>query len=174
MMTQDVPLLPAIESLITGILPMTFGSNGPLSFSSWQMLGNRGRQLVMGVMISVFSFAATARAEDLSGRWEGRWESCTDRFQGTVNARITRCDENHYRAVFWGRAFAIMPYRYVVTLEAFEDPETGCVCFRCTEKLPLWGWYWMRGSANGGQLSARYNTDDHTGYFHMVRTDCYE
>src|SRR5262245_30660401 len=92
--------------------------------------------------------ASRAAAASLEGCWEGRWQSCTDQFQGTVKARITRCDATHYHCVFTGRAFKIMPYRYTVTLRACTDPETGRIHFKCSRKIPLWGMYWMNGWAS--------------------------
>jgi hypothetical protein len=116
--------------------------------------------------------AASTRADDLCGCWKGYWKGCTDGLTGTVNARITKCGENRYRAVFWGRAFKIMPYRYVSILIAEDDPEAGGQRFRVTQKLPIWGCYWMNGYADGCNFFARYHTDDHVGYFKMQRVCC--
>jgi len=131
--------------------------------------------LVQGlpVWFLAFSFLFTAgpaaRATDLSGCWEGTWHGCTDGLKGTVKANITRCGPNRYLATFSGRAFKIMPYRYQAVLTATHDPATGKVHFRCNTKLPVWGCYWMSGSANQCSFCARYNTDDHVGYFKMSR-----
>jgi hypothetical protein len=108
----------------------------------------------------------------LSGHWRGQWQSCTDNFKGTVNARITKCGDGRYRVVFTGRAFKVMPYRYTAILTAETDPVTGHVHFRTSRKLPLWGCYWVSGCATGGKLVANYRTDDHTGLFTMCRTRC--
>jgi hypothetical protein len=116
--------------------------------------------------------AASTKAEDLCGCWTGYWKGCTDGLTGTVNARITKCGENRYRAVFWGRAFKIMPYRYVSVLIAEDDPKTGGQRFRVTQKLPIWGCYWMNGYVDGCNFFARYHTDDHVGYFKMHRVCC--
>jgi len=113
-----------------------------------------------------------AAADELCGCWKGCWKGCTDGLSGTVNARITKCGENRYRAVFWGRAFQIMPYRYVSILNAETDPETGVQHFRVAQKLPLWGCYWMNGYVDGCKFFARYHTDDHVGYFKMKRVSC--
>jgi hypothetical protein len=112
-----------------------------------------------------------ASAADLCGHWRGHWQSCTDQFKGTVNARITKCGPNKYRAVFTGRAFKVMPYRYEAILTACQDPETGRVHFKCQRKIPLWGMYWMNGWASDCKFFSRYRTDDHTGYFEMRRVE---
>lgn len=118
---------------------------------------------------SLLASGTAAKAADLCGVWKGHWQSCTDQFSGTVKARITRIGPGKYQAVFTGRAFKVMPYRYKATLLATKDPATGKVRFRCTRKLPFWGCYWMNGTASDCCLNARYRTDDHTGYFVMQR-----
>lgn len=128
-----------------------------------------GRVRVLAAVGLLLASVGTARADALCGRWQGTWESCTDQFKGTVRARITKIDATHYKAVFWGRAFKIMPYRYTSILTACRDEATGKVHFKVQQKLPLWGCYWVRGSADGCNFVARYNTDDHVGYFKMRR-----
>jgi hypothetical protein len=137
-------------------------------------LGKSLRTLILAALVAVAGWNAApgARADDLSGCWEGRWHGCTDGLEGIVKAKITRCDATHWRCVFHGWAFKVMPYRYTAILKGTEDPETGRVTFRCTTKLPIWGCYWMRGWASGCNFKARYHTDDHVGYFVMKRECC--
>jgi hypothetical protein len=123
-------------------------------------------------LAAITCLPAAMAAADLCGCWEGHWKGCTDGLTGTVKARITKCGPNRYRAVFTGRAFKIMPYRYVSILIAEDDPETGEQHFHVTQKLPLWGCYWMNGVVTDCQFFARYHTDDHVGYFKMTRVSC--
>lgn len=136
----------------------------------WKKTGSFLRRVILfAALAGIFGGGQAANAADLCGVWKGRWQSCTDQFSGTVKARITRIGPGKYHAVFTGRAFKVMPYRYTATLLACNDPATGKVKFRCTRKLPLWGCYWMHGTASNCCLNARYRTDDHTGYFVMER-----
>lgn len=134
-------------------------------------LGTPGLQTIgiLCLLVAASSTSHVRAADTLCGTWKGHWESCTDQFKGTVKARITRCGPGCYKAVFTGRAFKVMPYRYTAMLKACRDPETGTIRFRCSRKLPFWGQYWMRGSVEGCCFRARYNTDDHVGYFVMRR-----
>lgn len=125
------------------------------------------RFAVVGLALFASAQAASCQASDLCGKWKGIWHGCTDGLEGTCNARITRCDAHHYHAVFWGRAFKVMPYRYTVVFKAWKDPATGKVHFKSKKKLPIWGWYWVRGTVCGCNFFANYNTDDHVGYFKM-------
>jgi hypothetical protein len=133
----------------------------------------RSRWVASALLLTALCGSATiARGGDLSGYWEGTWHGCTDGFKGTVKACITKCDDCHYHAVFWGRAFKIMPYKYEATLTAVTDPATGQTRFKCNTKLPIWGCYWMKGCADDCHFFARYHTDDHVGYFKMSRVGC--
>lgn len=123
-------------------------------------------------LVLALAGSASAPAADLCGCWEGHWKGCTDGLTGTVKAKITKCGPNRYRAVFWGRAFKIMPYRYESILIAEDDGATGQQRFRVTQKLPLWGCYWMSGYVTDCKFFARYHTDDHVGYFKMTRVAC--
>jgi hypothetical protein len=132
------------------------------------------RRLARAAVLTVLlaGLAGPAAAATLEGCWEGHWQSTTEKFHGIVKARITRCDATHYKCVFTGWAFKIMPYRYTVTLKGCTDPETGRVHFKCTRKLPIWGMYWMNGCASDCTFFARYHTDENRGYFKMHRVCC--
>jgi hypothetical protein len=141
------------------------------SHSRRRPLAHRIQRAALTAALAVV-IPSAAVGDDLCGCWEGYWKGCTDGFTGTVKARITKCGENRYRAVFTGRAFKIMPYRYTSILIAETDPETGQQQFHVTQKLPLWGCYWMNGNVDGCNFFARYHTDDHVGYFKMKRVRC--
>lgn len=133
----------------------------------------RPLRLALLGMALAFANQPAARAHDaLCGCWEGCWKGCTDGRTGIVKAKITKCGENRYRAVFRGWAFKIMPFRYESILIAEDDPETGGKKFRVTQHIPIWGCYWMNGCANGCTFFARYHTDDHVGYFKMTKVCC--
>ncbi len=133
------------------------------------------RPLKAAVAVLAIALAASSvvRAhDDLCGCWEGCWKGCTDGRTGIVKAKITKCGPNRYRAVFHGWAFKIMPFRYESILIAEDNPESGGQSFHLTQKLPIWGCYWMNGCANGCSFFARYHTDDHVGYFKMTKVCC--
>ncbi|MCA9237856.1 MAG: hypothetical protein KDA44_20420 [Planctomycetales bacterium] len=127
------------------------------------------RRFAAVLMVLVLAAAAQSHAATLCGHWKGEWHGCTDGLHGTVNAKITKIDACHYKAVFWGRAFKVMPYRYTSTLTAWKDPESGKMRFKVKQKLGIWSWYWMKGWSDNCTFFARYHTDDHVGYFKMKR-----
>ncbi len=121
------------------------------------------------VLSLFFVSPQAADAADLCGKWKGVWHGCTDGLEGTCNARITKTGPNCYKAVFSGRAFKVMPYVYTMHFKACYNAQTGKYHFRMKKKLPIWDWYWVRGSSDGCTFFARYNTDDHVGYFKMTK-----
>lgn len=55
---------------------------------------------------------------DITGYWDGCWESRCTGHHGKVRAIITRCDDTHYRARFHGTFFKVIPFGYEMTLTA--------------------------------------------------------
>src|SRR5262245_46933962 len=55
-------------------------------------------------------------APDLSGRWSGHWESGENGHRGPLRATFTRIDDSHYRVVFRGRFWLVVPFRYGMTM----------------------------------------------------------
>jgi hypothetical protein len=55
-------------------------------------------------------------APDLSGRWSGHWESGKNGHRGPLRATFTRIDDCHYRVVFRGRFWLVVPFRYGMTM----------------------------------------------------------
>jgi hypothetical protein len=60
--------------------------------------------------------ADVAKAQDLSGRWTGHWEDSRSGHCGPLRATICKCDDQHYQAVFTGRYFGVLPFRFRATL----------------------------------------------------------
>jgi hypothetical protein len=87
----------------------------PLAQRSAKAMRRGGVALaIFGVL--AFAAASECRAADLSGCWEGRWESCSSGHQGPLNARFCKLDDTHYRVYFSGRFFKVFPFHYSVTL----------------------------------------------------------
>ncbi len=65
----------------------------------------------------IFSSVHVSPAADLSGEWQGRWESFPTGHKGPLRATFTRLDEHSYRADFSGRFWMLLPFRYSVVLD---------------------------------------------------------
>jgi hypothetical protein len=65
--------------------------------------------------------AEAAHAVDLSGCWEGRWQSCATGHNGPIKATLVRINDTQYEARFRGRFFKVIPFRYSIVLNVAED-----------------------------------------------------
>jgi hypothetical protein len=69
--------------------------------------------LLLAGMIRIHAGEPLPRpATDLTGKWLGYWESGKNGHRGPLRATFTRIDECHYRVVFRGRFWLVVPFRY--------------------------------------------------------------
>lgn len=57
-----------------------------------------------------------ASAQEVAGHWRGTWLDTKTGHQGPLKATITKCDETRYNAVFTGRFFGVLPFRFAAVL----------------------------------------------------------
>ncbi len=77
-------------------------------------------RMVLAVLLCSTGIAIKANAQDLSGRWSGRWESYTSGHKGPLRGRFRQIDDSTYRVTFTGRFLMIIPFRYSVNLNVVE------------------------------------------------------
>lgn len=78
------------------------------------MLGRiSGTTLALAAALTILS---PVEAQDAAGFWRGTWTDTNTGHTGPLKATITRCDDTHYRAVFTGRFFGVVPFRFAATL----------------------------------------------------------
>ena len=123
---------------------------------------------------AAISFAPrSAHAQELAGCWDGTWVNWHDPFKGRMRGRITKCDDVHYQAEFWGIALVVIPYRYTTTLTV-SHVEDGKTYFHGSDFLRIWGGYTICGYICGDKMYARYEKckGDGGGCLEMCRTCC--
>jgi hypothetical protein len=113
---------------------------------------------------------SAASATDLSGNWSGDWVSCSSGHKGPLRARFCRSDDPHYRVVFTGRFFRILPFRYTVTLHVISQ-EGDRVLLSGSQKLPFFGTFHYNAEATGQQFTATYCSRSDNGRFTLRRCD---
>ena len=106
--------------------------------------------------------------ERVCGHWSGYWESGTTRHHGPLNGTFTQTDPAHYRVVFTGRFFKVIPFRYAQTLEVtgYQD---GAVILSGSSRLPLFGTFEYRATATGTDFVATYQSRSDQGKFILKR-----
>ena len=106
---------------------------------------------------------------DITGCWDGCWESRCTGHHGKVRAIITRCDDTHYRARFHGTFFKVIPFGYEMTLTAV--PQEGQYVLSGQKNLGklAGGVYRFQGHATDSEFYADYTSDNDRGTFIMSR-----
>jgi hypothetical protein len=114
-------------------------------------------------------------ANDLTGRWEGRWNSEANGHNDKLRAIISVVDTNHYDVKFhaayqnWQTLFLTVHFGYTVRMET--KPSTNGVTFRGMEDLGFLagGIYTYEGRADGTNFFSNYNSKYDWGTFQMKR-----
>ncbi len=109
-----------------------------------------------------------AQEPSLTGRWSGRWESKTSGHTGPLNARFTQTDPSHYRVVFSGRFFKVIPFRYAQTLE-ITGHEGDTVFLAGSSRLIGFGTFEYSASATSHSFQSTYRSRNDTGTFILGR-----
>src|SRR5688572_129158 len=63
----------------------------------------RGFVLTIILAVGTLALAGPARATDLSGHWEGSWQSCTTPHKGVLRADFCKLSATSYQVNFRGR-----------------------------------------------------------------------
>lgn len=103
---------------------------------------------------------------DLSGKWKGRWLSEKSNHQGRLRAKFVRRGDQ-YRATFSGTFMRILPFRYAVKLQAFE--QDGTVYLSGSKRLPMFGVFHFDGQADDSHFHAFYRSRNDHGVFELSR-----
>ncbi len=120
-------------------------------------------------IVSTHQQEKCVRVPDLSGRWSGYWESDETGHTGPIKARIERIDCCHYRVVYCGRFWKVLPFRYVSELNV-TGYGNGSVCLSGSERLgPLMGTFSYNAWASSSKIVLCYRSRKDQGRFVMTR-----
>jgi hypothetical protein len=119
--------------------------------------------------LTVAGGASTARAADLSGCWDGYWQSCSSGHQGPLSATFCRTDPNHYQVTFTGRFFRFIPFRYTVTLSVLADDGQTVTLGGSHDLGRLAGTFTYRATATSTNFTANYYSCKDQGKFVLSR-----
>jgi hypothetical protein len=108
---------------------------------------------------------------NLSGCWEGYWQSCKNGHKGPLRATFTCCGEGTYRVEFSGRFWKVFPFRYTATLQATPD-EQGVSIYSRQYLGRLFGTFQMTGHADDCSFHANFCSADDRGVFVLKRVSC--
>ncbi len=104
------------------------------------------------------------------GKWVGQWDSGRTRGSGKLYAKISRVDDQNYRAVFTRYSMFFYPVRYRVTLRVDEE-KADHVALSCTRSNGLFGGkVHIQATATPGNFVARFSTSSDVGQFTLKRS----
>jgi hypothetical protein len=112
--------------------------------------------------------AVSAFAQDLSGRWRGTWDDSRSGHQGPLRASISCVDGQHYHAVFTGRFFKVIPFRFRTTLDV-TGVEGDTVFLSGQSRLGLFGTFHYSAQATEHDFTAHYSSRRYEGMFLLSR-----
>jgi hypothetical protein len=110
-----------------------------------------------------------AGAADLSGCWQGTWESCTSGHQGPLNATFCRVSPTQYDVRFSGRFFKFIPFHYSVTLNVESEDETSTTLAGSHYLGRMVGTFTFRANATATSFVANYSSCKDQGKFVLSR-----
>jgi len=107
--------------------------------------------------------------QDITGRWQGTWQSAADGHSGGLRCIVTRVNETTYHAAFFATYASILHFTYDMNLSA--HPQGEVMIFEGQSDLgPLaGGLYHYDGHANSTDFFANYKCSYDNGTFTMKR-----
>ncbi|MBI2946717.1 MAG: hypothetical protein HYY23_03665 [Verrucomicrobia bacterium] len=110
-----------------------------------------------------------AHTNEISGRWEGRWQSEANGHAGRLRCLITKLDGGQYSARFHANYYQILNFGYTVTLQAHPAADT----FQFKGEADLGrlagGKYTYEGQATPTNFFSTYRAARDHGTFRMTR-----
>ncbi|HEX4142323.1 MAG TPA: hypothetical protein VHY91_02140 [Pirellulales bacterium] len=132
---------------------------------------NRRKMLsVMAAAVFLVSCPAIASATDLSGCWNGYWQSCTTGHEGPLSAVFSKVSGDRYQVTFSGRFFKVFPFRYTVTLNVTHDDGRTVTLAGNSYLGRLFGTFTYRAGATATNFNANYSSRRDSGKFVLHRS----
>lgn len=112
--------------------------------------------------------AEPVRDMDLSGKWCGTWRDCKSGHQGPLHATLCRIDDCHYKAVFSGRFWGVVPFRYTMTLE-IVGRDGASVLLSGSKRVGISGEFECCARGTDCELNASFKSKRYSGEFELKR-----
>ena len=127
--------------------------------------------LQRGVLLIVLLMtSASAMAGDLTGCWEGSWQSCKSGHKGVLRAQFQKQSETSYVVHFTGRFFKIFPFKYDVTLNVVEEGADHVRLQGSSYLGRLFGTFCYEATVANCEFNANYTSKKDNGWFRMTKT----
>lgn len=130
------------------------------------------RLAVAGIALVLFLLTSReARATDLSGAWSGYWVDGNSGHSGPLRATFCQCADGRYRAVFTGRFWKVIPFRYSVVLDVTAQDGDKLILSGESHLGLLFGTFTYDARADATDFVADYSSRRYHGQF-VLRRSC--
>lgn len=116
----------------------------------------------------VISEDKTNSSPNISGAWSGTWRDCKSGHQGPLQASLCRIDETSYRAIFGGRFWGVVPFRYTVILHVVAQTG-GHVQLAGSHCVGFSGEFCYKATVSECNFHAEFTSKRYNGRFEMAR-----
>jgi hypothetical protein len=128
---------------------------------------NAVRRGALAVAILLIATAA-ATAQELNGSWRGSWTDTNSGHSGPLRARFREIDDAHYRVVFTGRFWKVIPFRFATTLGVVGRDRSN-VFLAGESSLGPFGQFRYSAVANGCHFTSDFTSRRLQGRFELSR-----
>ncbi len=124
---------------------------------------------VASVALLFFATIGSASDPDLTGRWSGHWQSGNSGHRGPLRGSFRQIDSSHYRVVFTGRFFRVIPFRYAETLTITGTDGEQVFMSGSSRLGPVFGTFEYNAVASRDQFIATFQSKRDHGVFVLSR-----
>ena len=121
---------------------------------------------VLALGFTLLLAAPLAQADQMAGRWRGRWVSQKNGHNGPLNARFRPIGANQYRATFTGRFAKVIPFRYGMRMQV-QGRSGDTIYFGGSRRLLVFGRFDYQATATPTSFVATYQSRRDRGRFEM-------
>lgn len=125
--------------------------------------------IAAALFFSTLVFASQAQATDLSGYWQGGWNSCSSGHKGVLRATFCRVSPAAYQVNFTGRFFKLFPFRYSVVLNVVSDDGQTVQLQGSSYLGRMFGTFHYNATVTNDCFNASYTSCKDDGWFRLSK-----
>jgi hypothetical protein len=125
--------------------------------------------IIAAIALACLAYTSQAQATDLSGYWQGSWNSCNTGHHGVLRGTFCRISPSAYQVNFTGRFFKVFPFRYSVVLNVVSDDGQTVRLQGSSYLGRMFGTFYYNATVTGSCFNASYTSCKDSGTFQMTK-----
>lgn len=110
-----------------------------------------------------------AAADDLEGKWVGKWTCEKTGHSGYLSCRLKRMEADHYQAQYFATYATVLPYWYSIDMHLEREGQRYLTQWQVDLGWLGGGVYEYEGYIEGEIFFCEYSSKDYEGRFELVR-----